>query len=254
MDKTHLSLVEQIEQELGRDNLPNLHWQERIPPVWEIPTRTSRRIMCQPESCNTAVIINSIEYTLNNLGYRATFDYNIDELKKKELVLLLGDSDTSGKGVEFNEMFSTKMQQQTDYCVVNLGIPGLSGDGMSRVAVSSMLALGSAVKHVCVLWPVWSLREFVSKKFKSGIHTLSDSVPYENWWDHIDWVSNNYNYRKNKVLIERTALSLGAQYHDLMINRYNKNSVVKYIQDGQYTELAPESHTAVANYFIKKIN
>ena len=213
--------------------------------------------LCAPESANTTVSLNLIEYKLNNLGYRSNFDYNVSELSQRELILVLGDSDASGRGVCFADMYSTKMQQQTNYCVVNLGIPGVSGDGMSRVGVNSMLALGSAIKHVCVLWPVWSLREFVSKNFKCGVHTASECVPYTDWWEHIDWVSNNYNYQKNKALIRQTALSIGAQYHDLMINRYDKNSVIKYIEEQDktttFTELAPESHTAIANYFLKKI-
>jgi hypothetical protein len=125
---------------------------------------------------------------------------------------------------------------------------------MARVGTLSMLALGSAVKHVCVLWPVPSLREFVSKKFQSGVHTMSDLVPYTNWWDHIDWVSNNYNYQKNRILLEQTAANNGAKYHDLIINRYDKNNKVTYNTIGIFTELTAESHLAIANYFLRKIH
>jgi len=258
MDKLILSTEEQIEYRLGKDHLPNLHWQPSIPASWEIPPRAEHMQLCCPESRNSTVVLNSIEYKLNNLGYRSNFDYNINELAQRDIILVLGDSDASGRGVTFNEMYSTRMQQQTEYCVVNLGIPGLSGDGMSRVGVNAMLALGSAVKHVCVLWPGMSLREFVSKTFKCGVHTVSKSVPYTGWWEHIDWVSNNYNYQKNKALIERTAISIGAQYHDLIINRNEAKSVIKYKDEPDqrvtFTEFAPETHTAIASYFIKQVN
>jgi hypothetical protein len=126
---------------------------------------------------------------------------------------------------------------------------------MTRIGVQSLLALAPAVKHVCALWPVLSLREFVSKKFKCGIHNISTYLPYEDWWDHIDWVSNNYNYQKNKIMLEQTVLSAGAKYHDLIINRQDKNTPTTYtsIQGGEFTELSTESHAAVAQYFIRKI-
>ena len=96
--------------------------------------------------------------------------------------------------------------------------------------------------------------EFVSKTFKSGIDKVSDYAPYNGWWDHIDWVSNNYNYQKNKILLEQTTISAGARYHNLIINRQDTKSPTTYIQSGIFTQLTAESHTAVANYFLRKIN
>jgi hypothetical protein len=251
MDK---SLEEQIESYLGKDRVPNLHWQATIPPAWEIPPRSAGMMLCNPNAHNTTVHLDGVDYQLNNLGYRANFNFDLNELKNKNILLILGDSDASGRGVSFDDMYSTKIQQATDLCVVNLGIPGLSPDGMARVGVQAILALGSAIKHVAVLWPVASLREFVSKKFKSGIYINSDHVPYETWWDHIDWVSNNYNYQKNHILLEQTALNAGAKYHELLINRYDKTTPTTYnLVDNKFTEFTPESHTAIANYFIKQI-
>ena len=251
MDK---SLEEQIESYLGKDRVPNLHWQPCIPEAWNIPPRTGELMLCNPTAHNVTVSLDGVDYQLNNLGYRANFDFNLKELKTKNILLVLGDSDASGRGVGFNDMYSTKLQAATDLCVVNLGIPGLSPDGMARVGVQAILALGSAIKHVSVFWPVASLREFVSKKFKSGIHVNSTQVPYETWWDHIDWVSNNYNYQKNHILLEQTTLNAGAQYHELMVNRYDKTTPTTYtLVDNTFTEFTPESHTAIANYFIKKI-
>ena len=68
------------------------------------------------------------------------------------------------------------------YCVVNLSIPRLSSDGVARVGVQAMLALGTAVKHVCVLWPIFSLREFVSKKYSATVYLTNQDLPYEDWW------------------------------------------------------------------------
>lgn len=253
MDKSALSPEEQIEYYLGKDRLPNLHWQAKIPNAWEIPPRTTDMKLCNPSAYNKSVWADNIEYRLNNLGYRSNIDFDVTDLKTKQIILILGDSDASGRGVTTDDMYATKIQQQTDMCVVNLGIPGLSPDGMARVGVQAILALGSSVKHICVLWPVSSLREFVSKKFKAGIHTHSGDTPYETWWDHIDWVSNNYNYQKNHILLEQTSLNAGAMYHELIINRYDKTTPTTYTQLGVFTEFTAESHTAIANYFIKKL-
>jgi len=258
MSVSVLSPEEQIEYYLGKDRLPNLHWKKEIPPAWSIPPRATFLNLCNKDAHDVTVKINNIDYCLNNLGYRSNFDFVVDELKNKDVILVLGDSDTSGLGLHFNDMYSTRMQLNTDSCIVNLAISGLSADGMARVGTLSMLALGSAVKHVCVLWPVASLREFVSKNFKSGVHNTAESVPYVDWWDHIDWVSNNYNYQKNRILIEQTTLNIGAKYHDLLINRYDKNSRITFNEVKSLgrilTELTPESHSAIANYFLRKIH
>lgn len=254
MDKSALPLEEQIEYYLGKDTLPNLCWKPEIPHAWAIKPRHGVFEIFNETLSNKTVRLDNIDYYFNNLGYRSNFDYNIEDLKKQNIILLLGDSDTSGRGVEYEDMYATKIQNSTDFFVLNLGVNGLSGDAMARIGTKSILALGNAVKHVCVLWPVQSLREFVSKKFQSGVHTKSDYVPYTDWWDHIDWVSNNYNYQKNHFLLEQTTRNTGAQYHELIINRYNKTSPITYkLIENKFTEFTPETHTAVANYFIKKI-
>ena len=258
MDKSTLSLEQQIEYYLGKDRLPNLHWKPEIPEAWTIPPRHNGILTCNPRTHNVTVTLDEgIPYKLNNLGYRSNFDYLVEELTTKQIILVLGDSDTFARGVEYDNTYSNLIQQyKSDHTVINLGINGLSPDGMTRIGAQTLLALKSAVKHVCVLWPVMSLREFVSKKYKCGVHYASDHVPYTDWYEHIDWVSNNYNYQKNKVLLESTALSIGAGYHDLIINRYDKNAPTTYsqVQGGTFTELDTSSHAAVAQYFIRKIN
>lgn len=255
MDRSTLPLEQQIEYYLGKDRLPNLHWKPEIPASWTIPPRAGN-LLCNHDTCGKSIFLDDIQYKFNQLGYRSDFEYHIDTLRKKNLILLLGDSDTVGRGVEFIDLYSTKMRKLTNHYVINLGVAGISGDGMTRIGVQAILALGSSVKHVCVLWPVPSMREFVSKNFCYGIHTYSDCFPYADWWDHIDWVSNNYNYQKNHLLMEQTVKNHGAQYHDLIINRYDKNTPITYnsIQNNEFTEFTSEAHTAIANYFLRKIN
>lgn len=265
MSKHDLSVTEQIEYYLGKDRLPNVHWRPEIPASWAIATRPGIKL-CNAEMSNAVVVLDEgIPYKFNNLGYRSAFDYDVEFLKTQNVILLLGDSDTMGRGVKYHDMYASKiLKDATDYCVLNLGIASASGDAMTRVGIQTMLALTTAVKHVCTLWPILSNREFVSKKFTSGTHTASTHVPYVDWYDHIDWVSNNYNYQKNHIMLMQTAQSFGAQYHELIINRYDKNSNISYqtvrspatetAKETEFTEFTPESHTAIANYYLRKIN
>jgi len=265
MNTNNLTPVEKIEYYLGKDSLPNLHWKSTIPTAWSIITRPGIQL-CNEHMANSVVTLEEgIPYKFNNLGYRSSFDYDIEFLKNQNVILLLGDSDTMGRGVRYHDMYSSKIIKGVDnYYVLNLGIASLSADGMCRIGVQTMLALQAAVKHVCVLWPILSTREFVSKKFASGIHTVSTHLPYPDWYNHIDWVSNNYNYQKNHILLEQTTLAMGAKYHELIINRYDKKSNVEYqivkspasdySEEAEFTEFNPNSHTAIANYFLRKIN
>ena len=58
------------------------------------------------------------------------------------------------------------------------------------------------------------------------------------------------------MLIQQITQNYGAQYHDLFINRHAKNTPIGYISDptNVFIELDNTSHTAIANYFFRKIN
>jgi hypothetical protein len=259
MNLKNLTPVENVEYYLGKDTLPNLHWQARIPATWEIPPKVSGMALVNTQSYNTTITLSeNIPYKLNNLGYRSNFDYDVETLSKKQIILVLGDSDTFARGVDLEHSYSTFMQDKLNELVINMGVPGLSPDGVARIGVQTMLALGSAIKHVCILWPGFSLREFVSKTFCSGTHNQGDHVPYTDWYKHIDWVNNNYNYQKNKILLSSTAASINAQFHELMINHNDKNNRItfKQVKSGElaFSELDETAHQAIANYFVRKIN
>ena len=258
MMPVELSPVEKIEYYLGKDRLPNLHWKPEIPATWHIPPKHTGMALVNKNSYNTTITLaEGIPYRLNNLGYRSDFDYMIDDLKNKQLILCVGDSDTFGRGLELKDIYSTVLQTSVNHMVINLGIPGLSPDGAVRVGVQTLTALKQAVTHVCILWPGFSCREFVSKKFACGTHRQGDHVPYTDWYDHIDWVSNNYNYQKNRFLLAHTAGMFGAKFHELSINHVDKNNHISYktVTSGNqvFSELDETSHSAVANYFSRKI-
>jgi hypothetical protein len=196
-----------------------------------------------------------IEYKLNNLGYRSNFDYNLEELKEKKVIICLGDSDVFGAFNPVDVIWPSRLQDQlSDITVLNFGIRGISGDGMTRIGVRAIEALKSSIVAVCVHWPPPSLREFVSKDFKCGVHTHRNYyLPYDDWWKHIDWHSNNYNYYKNQLLLSSVCKKYSIPYYDLLINKDDPTVPYDVCRYTVYDSFGPATHTATANYFYKKI-
>ena len=251
--KENLSIDENIEYFLGKDHLKNLYFNPCIPTAWSIPARIKTSAPIIKASTVGFFPGDSIKYTYNNLGYRSHFDYALEELKDKHIVLCLGDSDTFGVGVEYDQIWP--MLIDTDAIVLNLSIPGISNDGMARVAAQAIHALGNSISTVLAHYPPMSLREFVSKKYKGGVHTHRNYyLPYNDWWNHIDWQSNNYNFNKNKLLLENTCAKFDIELHDLYINRNDTNVPYDFVEYGVYNSIGPHTHQAIANYFNRKLN
>jgi hypothetical protein len=251
--KDNMSIVENIEYYLGKDRLKNLYFNADIPSAWDIPARI----------LNPAPIVkvssvgffkgfnDTVAYYYNNLGYRSNFDYIKEELVDKPVIICLGDSDTFGIGVEYEKIWPNLLD--TDAVVLNLSIPGIALDGLARIAVQTLQALNN-VEAVLMHYPPMSLREFVSKKYKGGVHTHRNyNLPYKDWWEHIDWQSNNYNFNKNRLLLESASVSHGAKYFDLYTNREDKKVPYDWEEYGVYASIGPHTHQAIANYFNRKL-
>jgi hypothetical protein len=253
-----LSQAEQIEYYFGKDRYPNLFFQSRIPDALEIPG--SRREFTggiQWADCrNTTITHDGIEYQFNNLGYRSHYDYHVDELKNKKNILCVGDSDIFAPYKHYNDIWTTRLQTfMPEHNILTLGLPGWAGDTVSRSTVSTIKALGSSIDHVCVIWPQDNRREFIKKDFKkiTGNGEAPTDIPFEDYWDQIDWVSNNYNYYKNRELVEFACRANGSGFTDLLIV-----TIGKYVKfDGERFGkgvMGIKSHEALCNWFYKKIN
>jgi hypothetical protein len=251
--KPGMGIEQNIEYFLGKDRLKNLYFNSTIPAAWTIPARVH----------NLSPVINSntvgffsgdtIEYYYNNLGYRSTFDYVLDELLEKRIILCLGDSDSFGVGVDYANIWPNLID--TDAIVLNLSIPGISLDGITRIATQTIQALGNNIDTVLIHYPPMSLREVVSKKYKGGVHTHRNyNLPYADWWDHIDWQSNNYNFNKNRLLLENVSARYNIEFYDLYINRADAKVPYDFVEYGVYSSIGPHTHRAIANYFNRKIN
>jgi len=251
--KPELPLDQNIEYYLGKDRIKNLYFKPKIPAAWDIPARIlnpAPNIRCSMKGFNRG---DPREYWFNNLGYRSPFDYIEEELADKRIIVCAGDSDTFGVGLELDEIWPNLIR--TDATVLNLSAAGISIDGITRMVVQTVQALGNSIDAVLALYPPLSLREFVSKKYKGGVHTHRNyNLPYADWWEHIDWQSNNYNFNKNQLLMESICAKHGIQFHDLYINRTDKKVPYDFFEYGVYSSPGKHTHQAIANYFNRKIH
>jgi hypothetical protein len=246
--------VEKIEYYLGKDEFKDVYFKPEFPAAYA--DVHSKKIV--PEQYTSSVLkINEwypeIEFKFNNLGYRSTFDYSVESLKGKKIILCLGCTDTFGMNLHYKDIWPTKLANQfADHVVLNLGIIGAGCDTVARVFTKITQVLGQEIVAACIFWPHNNRREFVSKEF-TGIITSHDgeAVPFEDYWDFIDWKSDNYNIFKNKHMVANIARANDIKLFDLTINRFDKR--VPFDFAGNYYALGTDSHQAIANYFYKKI-
>lgn len=251
---SELSPVEQIEYYLGKDKFKDKFFKPEFPFAYQ----DIHSDELTPEKLkSTRLYINSwykdIPFDFNNLGYRSHFDFNLDELKGKNIILCLGCTDTFGMNVYYENAWPTVLSTDLkDYTVLNCGIIGASADTVTRIFTKISQVLSNDIKFACVLWPHNNRREFVSKEF-TGIVTTHNkfNTPFDEYWDFIDWKSDNYNFFKNKHAIENLSAANDIKLFDLTINRFDKK--VPFDFSGPYYALGTNSHHAIANYFYKKI-
>ena len=243
--------ITQIKNQLNKDHHKNLFFTKKIPPAWEFPGVHIDHFAVK----ETTVNYNEINITYNNLGYRSDFNYAIDSLKNKDCILCLGDSDTFGRVIHLNDLWTTHISKlYPDYNVLNLGIPGAAADSVSRIGANTISALEGAVKIVLVLWPSYHRREFVNKDFIGAVYKTPDDkelVPFENYWDTIDWKSNSYNFYKNKQFIESVCSANNIKYYGLEINR--DSPIIKNDFKNEYLSFGNDTQLAIANYFEERL-
>jgi hypothetical protein len=250
-----LSQDKQIEYYLGKDQFKDHYFAAHFPEAWEIEFchDSFKEGYLWKDMKNTTVVFEDIEFKFNNLGYRSNYDYHIDDLKTKRNILCLGDSDTFGSFRHHDELWTSCLQQlMPDYNIINVSMPGWSFDTLARTGVCILKSI--PVEHVLVINSSDGRREFVSKNYKKIISKPFGitNVPYEEYWDYIDWQSNNYNHFKNDNLLRFAAQAHNANYINLIVNgigKYAKFDGSKYDR-GMF---GPLTHQAMANWFYKRI-
>jgi hypothetical protein len=191
---------------------------------------------------------------LNNCGFRNDFDFNIDELNRQRVILCLGCSDTMAPNLTDDALWVNIMRKQLpeDVVVLNLGLMSAAPDTITRLIVNYTTLIRSTT-DVCVIWPNVARREVANKNFCKlfTARTPREFWQYEDKTKYLDYVSNSYNFHKNKIMCEALAHKNRFVLHDVYVNR----SDPRYNFDvasglGAY---GPESNIAFANYFYKKI-
>lgn len=251
-----LTQAEQIEYYLGKDHYNNKFFRAGIPEAWEIEFCNDDAGMPSHKwsQCkNTTVMHNNIEFRFNNLGYRSHYDYVLDDLQTKRNILCISDSYVFGPTSPYEDLWTMQLQKKLPhYNIVQFGLPGWSFDTVARVGCCVLQALKSTVDYVLVIVPNEHRREFVSKQYKKIVsfpHTVTN-IPYAEYWDHIDWKSNNYNLFKNSLLLRSMTENQGGQYIELTIRLDSKHS---HFDRQNHGLSGPKTYQALTNYFYKKI-
>lgn len=242
--------AEKIEYYLNKDHHKNLYFKGGIPPAWQFPG-----YHFDHKADASSTINRGHPIALNNLGYRSSFDYHVDALQDKKIILALGDSDTFGRSLPLQDIWPTLVANAFPDCtVLNLGLPGGAGDTISRIAVNISMVL--PVEAMLVLWAPHHRREVAKKGFERMVYRSpipgEDILPFAEYWDQIDWKANSYNFYKNKSLVESICVSHRSKFFDLDVNM--DTPCIKDDFIGNYRSLGVNTHTAIANYFIKKLN
>lgn len=246
-----------IEQYLGTTKHKNLYFTGTgIPPAWEFK---SYHIDVE-QAKNSVIRPGNISFTINNLGYNSTFDYD-DSLMNGPNILCLGDSNVFGLLLEKDRTFVKLLQQNLpDTKVLNLGLLGGSADSVARIGVNSIQALKNAVKAVFVIWPPYLRREVASNRYHGLVYKTPDgtgSIPYSEYWDFVDWRANSYNFHKNRIMLATICQLHNVLFADLEINYEDENirndTIETYGQE-EYTTIGFKTHRAVADYFLNKLN
>jgi hypothetical protein len=244
-----------IEQSLGTTRHKNLYFKGKIPSAWEFE---GYHIKLQ-EYVNQHIAPIKETYTINNLGYNSTFDYD-EQLLKQNNILCLGDSNTFGLLLKKELTWVSHLDKLLpDTNVLNLGLPGAGADTVTRICANTIDALKDKVQAVFVIWPPYLRREFASIKFQSMVYKTpnnDETIPYPEYWDFIDWKSNSYNFHKNKILLSSICKANNILYEELEINYDDpdiKEDMIKSYGQEEYTTIGFDTHHAVANYFYKKL-
>ena len=246
-----------IETYLGITKHKNLYFAGTgIPPAWEF-----KGYHHDLQEMKSSIFTNSmgIDYTINNLGYNSTFDYD-ESLNDTPCILCLGDSNVFGLLLEKNRTFVKLLQDRMpDIKILNLGLPGGSADSVTRIGVNSLMVL-KKVQAVFVVWPTYLRREFASNRYHGLVYKTPDKygkIPYPEYWDFIDWRANSYNFHKNRIMLSAVCESHNVPFADLEINydeEHIRNDTIETYGDNVYTTFGFRTHQAIGDYFANKIS
>jgi hypothetical protein len=157
----------------------------------------------------------------------------------------------------FENLWTTIIANEfPEYKVLNFGIPGAASDTVARIGVNTLRSLTSQVHAVLALWPAPHRREYASKSFTGLVYKLpllaptptQDMLPFENYWEMIDWKANSYNFCKNQLLLSTSSNTNNSEYFDLQINTNDKQISDDFILGAAF---GVNTQRAIANYFIK---
>jgi hypothetical protein len=179
----------------------------QIPPAWlayKEAEKVAGKIYCTAtEKVVTAESDQGVYYNINTYGYREA-EYANTYFEYEKVILTFGHSCVFGTTVR-NEYSWPRLLERTlpNTRVLNFGIPGASMDTIARMVtcvVPYIKPLCRKLEVVC-LWAQKERREIFQENYKTSWSPWKEP-PFPEFILSIDKISNNYNYQKNKVMIE----------------------------------------------------
>jgi hypothetical protein len=250
-----MNKVAAIEYYLGKTHHKNLYFNGTIPPAWVFPSY--QLDLEKAKNQKISPLNENLVYTINNLGYHSEFDYD-NSLKVTNNILCLGDSNTFGLITPGNNTWVKHLSKTfPDHKILNLGLPGAGSDTVARIGVNTVQCL--PVTAVLVVWPAYLRREVASLKFHKMVYRTPEDkqeIPYDDYWEFIDWKSNSYNFYKNKIMLEAVCNKFNVPFYDLEIDdefHLHQDDMAETYGLAQKSSFGLSTHTAIANYFQKKI-
>jgi hypothetical protein len=256
MDKNNFTDEQKIEYYLGKDGFKDIYFKPEFPEAYQdihSPTIKPEEYKSCQKKLNPWH--KDMVFNLNNKGYRSNWDYHLSELQAKDnIVLCLGCTDTFGMNVSFENLWTTRLQEKLpEMTVMNCGIIGASSDTVHRIIAKVLPVLPTQIKHICLLWPHSSRREFVSKTYTHIVNSAGyQSMPLDDYHSFIDWKSDNYNTFKNYHAVVSACAQYNVTLHDLFINRFDKK--VPFDFSSVHYAFGEKSHTAISEYFYKRVS
>jgi len=185
-----------------------------------------------------------ITYILNSYGFRTKFSLLDPPKKENKRMLALGCSFTFGTGLVNEQIWCNIVEKNTNYDVINLGMPGGSLDSIFRILYSWYKIVEP--DQILIQVPHLTRREFFSDDLH--IHTAGSwrskffEFREEFWGDEYD---EFYNF-KNRLLIETIAGNTPVKYVNIEDFRMND-----YARDALH--YGPETQKKLAENIIENI-
>ena len=188
-----------------------------------------------------------VKYSLNSYGYRE-HEYQTSYYEYDSLILTFGHSAVFGIGVNDENTWPRLLENRVKNSkVLNFGIPGASTDTVARLVACTVPFFSAISKNIkiVILWPQKDRREIFQENYASSWSPWKEP-PYPEFILSIDDTSNNYNFEKNKLIVDLTCKLYNINVYTVPYGLYQQTCVNDLDPDEQGHRLM--YHSILGNF------